>query len=87
MLQFMLGAPEWPGDQSLMFSRIKMIEMLLNVVHIQVCKNIWRRRELINYDMTVLHKFIATHLSWWGNFNLLWYHHLPITETFIKGNT
>ena len=33
MLQFMLGAPEWPGDQSLMFSRIKMIEVLLNVVH------------------------------------------------------
>ena len=33
MLQFMLGAPEWPGDQSLMFNRIKMIEMLLNVVH------------------------------------------------------
>ena len=33
MLQFMLGAPEWPGDQSLMFNRVKMIEMLLNVVH------------------------------------------------------
>ena len=44
----MLGAPEWPGDQSLMFSRIKMIEMLLNVVHIQVCKNIIMTKERIN---------------------------------------
>ena len=54
-----------------------MIEMLVNVVHIQVRKNIWQRRELINYDMTVLHQFIATHLP----------DHLPITETFIKENT
>lgn len=60
-----------------MFNRIKMIEMLVNVVHIQVRKNIWQRRELINYDMIVLHQFIATHLS----------DHLPITETFIKENT
>ena len=65
-----------------------MIEMLLNVVHIQVCKNIIMTKDrIINYDMIVLHQFIATHLSWWGNFNLLWYHYLQITKTFIKGNT
>ena len=84
MLQFMWSIL---NAMFLMFNRIKMIEMLLNVVHIQVCKKIWQRRELINYDMIVLHQFIATHLSWWGNFNLLWYPHLPITETFSKGNT
>ena len=51
-------------------------------------KNIWQRRELINYDKIALHQF-ATHdqLSWWSDFNLVWYHHLPITRTFFKGTT
>ena len=64
-----------------------MTEMQLNVVHIQVYKNIWQMGELINYyDMILLHQFV-TRLSRWGDFNLLWYYHLPVTGTFIKENT